>query len=240
MNNDLDRLTLIVLSALEDIKGQNIQLFDAQPLTGLFDRVVVVSGTSNRQTRAMAKNLHDKVKQGGFGVYGAEGEETGEWVLVDLGDVIVHIMQPEIRDYYRLEEIWGKHPIDWEALQEAARKPAPKRKATAKKPIVEKTPVKVTAPEAKPVVKPRKNKTAAEKKAEAFASDKPKAKEPAAKKSSSKSRASSGAGTGKGAGAAASKGKSASKPGVKKPVTKKPAAKKPAAKKPATNNKTKK
>ncbi len=181
MNQELDQLTLTVISALEDIKGQNIQLFDAQPLTGLFDRVVVVSGTSNRQTRALAKNLHDKVKQAGFGVYGAEGEETGEWVLVDLGDVIVHIMQPEIRDYYRLEEIWGKHPIDWEAMQEAARKPAPKRKATAKKPIVEKTPVKVTAPEAKPVVKPRKNKTAAEKKAEAFATGQTKEKKAASK-----------------------------------------------------------
>ncbi len=102
---NLEQLQNTVIDALEDIKGQNIQVFNAQPMTSMFDRVVIVSGTSNRQTRALAKNLHDKVKQAGGTVYGAEGEETGEWVLVDLGDIIVHIMQPTIRDYYRLEEI---------------------------------------------------------------------------------------------------------------------------------------
>lgn len=132
---DLEKLQLTVIDALEDIKGQNIEVFDAQPLTSMFDRVVIVSGTSNRQTRALAKNLHDRVKQAGGGVYGMEGEETGEWVLVDLGDIIVHIMQPAIREYYRLEEIWGMHPIDWQA---ARKKPAIKRKATARKPVVEK------------------------------------------------------------------------------------------------------
>ena len=139
----LQDLQNVVLNALEDIKGQNILVFDAQPLTSLFDRVIIASGTSNRQTRALAKNLHDKVKQSGGDVYGAEGEETGEWVLVDLGDMIVHIMQPAIRDYYRLEEIWGKHPIDWQAERALAlQKTAPRRKPTAKKPISEKTPAK--------------------------------------------------------------------------------------------------
>jgi ribosome-associated protein len=139
----LQDLQNVVLDALEDIKGQNILVFDAQPLTSLFDRVIIASGTSNRQTRALAKNLHDKVKQSGGDVYGAEGEETGEWVLVDLGDIIVHIMQPAIRDYYRLEEIWGKHPIDWQAERALAlQKMAPRRKPTAKKPISEKTPAK--------------------------------------------------------------------------------------------------
>jgi ribosome-associated protein len=131
----LDDLQNIVINALEDIKGQNILVFNAQPLTSMFDRVIVVSGTSNRQTRAMAKNLHDQVKQVGGQVYGAEGEETGEWVLVDLGDIIVHVMQPAIRDYYRLEEIWGKYPIDWQAERKAAlEKSVPRRKPTAKKP----------------------------------------------------------------------------------------------------------
>jgi len=135
----LQDLQNVVINALEDIKGQHILVFDAQPLTSLFDRVIIASGTSNRQTRALAKNLHDKVKQSGGEVYGAEGEETGEWVLVDLGDIIVHIMQPTIRDYYRLEEIWGKHTIDWQAERKLAiQKAAPRRKPTAKKPLSKK------------------------------------------------------------------------------------------------------
>jgi len=207
MKTDLKQLELTVIDALEEIKGQDIQLFDATKLTGMFDRVVVVSGTSNRQTRALAKNLHDQVKKAGFGVYGTEGEETGEWVLVDLGDIIVHVMQPAIRDYYRLEEIWGAYPIDWRALQEAAKaaeKPAPRRKPTAKKPIVDKTPVKKAA-----------SKTTA---AEKPAAKKPAAKKPAAKKSGLKKAA-------------------VQKPAAKKPAAKKPAAKKPAAKKPAPKKK---
>jgi ribosome-associated protein len=149
----LDDLQNIVINALEDIKGQNILVFNAQPLTSMFDRVIVVSGTSNRQTRAMAKNLHDQVKQVGGQVYGAEGEETGEWVLVDLGDIIVHIMQTAIRDYYRLEEIWGKYPIDWQAERKAAlEKSVPRRKPTAKKPLSEKMPAK-KAPAKKAVAK---------------------------------------------------------------------------------------
>lgn len=144
---NLAQLQNTVLDALEDIKGQQILVFDAQPLTGMFDRVIIVSGTSNRQTRALAKNLHDKVKQAGGGVYGTEGDETGEWILVDLGDIIVHIMQPTIREYYRLEEIWGKYPIDWQAERELARaKALPKRKPTAKKPIKEKTPAAKKSP----------------------------------------------------------------------------------------------
>ncbi len=165
----LQDLQNVVLNALEDIKGQNILVFDAQPLTSLFDRVIIASGTSNRQTRALAKNLHDKVKQSGGDVYGAEGEETGEWVLVDLGDIIVHIMQPAIRDYYRLEEIWGKHPIDWQADRTLAlQKTIPRRKPTAKKPLSEKTPAKKApakkaAAKKSPAKKPAAKSTAAKK-----------------------------------------------------------------------------
>ena len=148
-----------VIDALEDIKGQNIQVFDAQPLTSMFDRVVIVSGTSNRQTRALAKHLHDKVKQAGGSVLSTEGEDTGEWVLVDLGDVIVHIMQPTIREYYALEELWGKYLVDWQAERTKA-KPAPRRKATAKKPITEKTKGKASPPPAAPA-KPTASKGAA-------------------------------------------------------------------------------
>lgn len=134
----LEKLQRVVINALEDIKGQNIMVFDAQPLTSLFDRIVIVSGTSNRQTKALAKHLHDKVKQAGGSVYGAEGEESGEWVLVDLGDIVVHIMQPSIREYYQLEEIWGKHPIE---IKPAAKKPATKKTA-AKKPAAKKNPAR--------------------------------------------------------------------------------------------------
>jgi ribosome-associated protein len=172
----LDDLQNLVINALEDIKGQNILVFDAQPLTSMFDRVILVSGTSNRQTRALAKHLHDQVKKAGGNVYGAEGEETGEWVLVDLGDIIVHIMQPAIRDYYRLEEIWGKHPIDWHAQRKAAlEKSTPRRKPTAKKPL-NKSDSKRPASASKTLTKPPAVKKTAPKKtgAKKPASKKPK------------------------------------------------------------------
>lgn len=108
---DLRKLQRLVIDALEDIKGQDIQVFNTTGLTDLFDRVVLVSGTSNRQTRALAGHVRDKVKEAGGDVIAVEGEDTGEWVLVDLGDVVVHVMQPAIRAYYNLEEIWGAKPV---------------------------------------------------------------------------------------------------------------------------------
>jgi len=108
---DIKKLQTLVVDALEDVKGQDIVLFDTTNLTSLFDRIAVVSGTSNRQTKALAASVRDKVKEAGGDVVGLEGEDTGEWVLVDLGDMIVHIMQPAIRQYYRLEEIWGEKPV---------------------------------------------------------------------------------------------------------------------------------
>jgi ribosome-associated protein len=108
---DIKKLQTLVVDALEDVKAQDIVLFDTTGLTSLFDRIAVASGTSNRQTKALAASVRDKVKQAGGDVIGLEGEDTGEWVLVDLGDMIVHIMQPAIRQYYRLEEIWGEKPV---------------------------------------------------------------------------------------------------------------------------------
>ncbi|MEM8514382.1 ribosome-associated protein [Massilia sp. MP_M2] len=108
---DLKKLQTLVVDALEDVKGQDITMFDTTHLTSLFDRIVVVSGTSNRQTKSLAASVRDKVKAAGGDVIGMEGGDTGEWVLVDLGDIIVHIMQPAIRQYYRLEEIWGEKPV---------------------------------------------------------------------------------------------------------------------------------
>lgn len=108
---DLRKLQRVVVDALEDVKGQDIRVFNTTELTDLFDRVVVVTGTSNRQTRALASHVREKVKEHGGHVISVEGEETGEWVLVDLGDVVVHVMQPAIRSYYNLEELWGGKPV---------------------------------------------------------------------------------------------------------------------------------
>ncbi|MES2161657.1 MAG: ribosome silencing factor [Pseudomonadota bacterium] len=108
---DIKKLQSLVVDALEDVKAQDIALFDTTHLTSLFDRIAIASGTSNRQTKALAASVRDKVKAAGGDVYGMEGEDTGEWVLVDLGDMIVHIMQAPIRAYYRLEELWGDKPV---------------------------------------------------------------------------------------------------------------------------------
>lgn len=108
---DIRKLQRIVVDALENIKGQDIIVYNTVELTSLFDRVVIVSGTSNRQTRALAAHVRDKVKAAGGEVLSIEGEDTGEWVLVDLGDLVVHVMQPAIRAYYNLEEIWGGKPV---------------------------------------------------------------------------------------------------------------------------------
>jgi ribosome-associated protein len=107
----LSRLQRVVIDALEDIKGQDIRVYNTTRLSDLFDRVVLVTATSNRQTRALASNVAEKAKQAGATVLSVEGEEAGEWVLVDLGDVVVHIMQPAIRAYYALEEIWGDEAV---------------------------------------------------------------------------------------------------------------------------------
>lgn len=108
---DLRKLQRVVIDALEDVKAQDIKVYNTTELTSLFDRVVIASATSNRQSRALAAHVRDKVKEGGGHVISVEGEDGGEWVLVDLGDVVVHIMQPNIRTYYNLEEIWGGKPV---------------------------------------------------------------------------------------------------------------------------------
>ncbi|GAB3460027.1 hypothetical protein GCM10027321_18970 [Massilia terrae] len=160
---DIKKLQTLVVDALEDVKGQDIVLFDTTHLTSLFDRIAVVSGTSNRQTKALAASVRDKVKESGGDVVGLEGEDTGEWVLVDLGDMIVHIMQPAIRQYYRLEEIWGDKPVKLGAAKRkstAEGKEAAEPKAKSKHMAANKD-----EPEAKPVNerKPAARKAAATK-----------------------------------------------------------------------------
>lgn len=131
---DIKKLQSIVVDALEDVKAQDIQLFDTTHLTSLFDRVLVASGTSNRQTKALASSVRDKVKENGGTIVSMEGEVTGEWVLVDLGDMVVHIMQPAIRAYYRLEEIWGDKPVKLGAAKRTSAKKAAATEEDADKP----------------------------------------------------------------------------------------------------------
>lgn len=102
----LTKLQKATVSALEDIKGRDIVVLDVRKMTALFDKVVIATADSNRQAAAMARNVQEKVKAAGAKILGIEGEKTGEWILVDLGDVIVHIMQPAIREHYNLEELW--------------------------------------------------------------------------------------------------------------------------------------
>ena len=108
---DIRKLQKAAVAALEDIKARDIAVFDVRHLTSLFDRVIIASADSNRQVNALAKSLQDRTRTAGGRVYGVEGEESGEWVLVDLGDIVVHIMQPAIRQYYNLEELWGDAAI---------------------------------------------------------------------------------------------------------------------------------
>ena len=106
------QLEKLVIDALEDIKGRDIEVINTSRLTALFDRMVIACGDSNRQVKALARNVQDKVRAAGGQVLSCEGEEVGEWILVDLGDLIVHVMQPAVRSYYNLEELWGgKGPL---------------------------------------------------------------------------------------------------------------------------------
>lgn len=108
---DIQKLQRAIVDALEDVKAQEIQVFDTEHLSSLFERVIIASGTSNRQTKALAASVRDKVRNAGFGKPRIEGEDNGEWIIVDCGQAVVHVMQPTIRTYYNLEEIWGGTPV---------------------------------------------------------------------------------------------------------------------------------
>ena len=107
---DLRKLQRIAVGALEDIKARDIEVINTTRLSPLFDRIVIASADSARQTKALARSVQDKVLAAGGRVLGMEGEETGEWIVVDLGDIVVHIMQPAVRAYYNLEELWTVRP----------------------------------------------------------------------------------------------------------------------------------
>ena len=108
---DMRRKQRVVVEALEDVKGHEIIVFNTARMPSMFERVVIASGDSTRQVKALADRVQDKVRENGARVYGVEGEAVGEWVLVDLGDVVVHIMHPAVRSFYNLEEIWGGKPV---------------------------------------------------------------------------------------------------------------------------------
>ncbi|PUE08555.1 ribosome silencing factor [Limnohabitans sp. T6-5] len=222
---DTQKLQRAIVDALEDVKAQDIQVFDTEHLSPLFERVIMASGTSNRQTKALAASVRDKVRDAGFGKPRMEGEDNGEWIIVDCGQAVVHIMQPTIRSYYNLEEIWGDKPV---RLKFGAPKPAA---AADLKDHVRKSPAK-KAPAKTAAAKTSTAKPKVALKAPA------KASKPAAKSAPAKSAAKS---TGKPAAKAPAKApaKTASKPTVKtvgKPAAKpaaKSAAKAPAKKAPA-------
>lgn len=110
-DQDIEKLTRTIVDALQDVKAQDIRVFDTAQLSPLFERIIIASGSSGRQTRALAQSVQSKVRDNGFGYPRMEGQENSEWIIVDCGAAVAHIMQPIIRSYYRLEEIWGEKPL---------------------------------------------------------------------------------------------------------------------------------
>jgi ribosome-associated protein len=171
---DIRKLQRAIVDGLEDVKAQHIAVFNTEHLSPLFERVIVASGTSNRQTKALASSVRETVKGRGMQVLRTEGEDNGEWIIVDCGAAVVHVMQPAIRQYYNLEEIWGGKPVKLKAAvetklpkasEDASAKPA---KKTAAKPAPAKAAAKPAAksgakPAAKPAAKAPAKKTPAKK-----------------------------------------------------------------------------
>lgn len=180
---DVTKLQRAIVDGLEDVKAHDIQVFNTEALSPLFERVIVASGTSNRQTKALASSVREAVKEAGFPVPRQEGEQNGEWIIVDCGSVVCHIMQPAIRQYYRLEEIWGETPV---RMKIGAAKPKPAEVAAKKlaaKLAVEKAAAENTVVEKKPAARKAAAKKPAAKTA---AGAKPAAKKPAAKSAAAK------------------------------------------------------
>ncbi len=177
---DIRKLQRAIVDGLEQVKGHNIVVFNTEHLSPLFERVIIASGTSNRQTRALAASVRDAVKSKGFGHSRTEGEDNGEWIIVDCGAAVVHLMQPSIRDYYHLEEIWGDKPVRLKLDGTPARlvkaaEPEPKVAATSRK-------SKPAAARAKPVPTPKRAISAAPRKRAASTAAQPNASMPAAAK----------------------------------------------------------
>ena len=171
---DTQKLQRAIIDGLEDVKAQNIQVFDTEHLSPLFERVIVASGTSNRQTKALAASVRDAVRDDGFNKPRVEGEENGEWIIVDCGAAVAHIMQPAIRQYYHLEEIWGDKPV---RTKLGAAKPLAARSAEEK-------PAAAQSPN--PSLKRSSAAKTGQRAADAAAKAKPAARKTAARKSPAK------------------------------------------------------
>lgn len=166
---DIRKLQRAIVDGLEDVKAHNIVVFNTEHLSPLFERVIIASGTSNRQTKALASSVRDAVRAKGGPPPRMEGEDNGEWIIVDCGPAVVHVMQPAIRDYYHLEEIWGGKPvkmrIDAEPLKlvKASEAPAPAKKAAATKTAATAAPAKKAPAKKAPAGKPAARTVAARK-----------------------------------------------------------------------------
>lgn len=184
---DTQKLQRAIIDGLEDVKAQDIQVFNTEHLSPLFERVVVASGTSNRQTKALASSVVDAVREAGFPKPRIEGQENGEWIIVDCGAAVAHIMQPAIRQYYHLEEIWGEKPV---RLRLGAAKPAMPA-AAAPAPAAAKKSLEPSLRRSSAVKTAERAATAAKKTAEKHAAAKKSAarKSPAGKSAAGKSAA---------------------------------------------------
>jgi ribosome-associated protein len=222
---DTQKLQRAIVDGLEDVKGQDIQVFNTEHLSPLFERVIVASGTSNRQTRALASSVIDAVREAGFPKPRIEGEENGEWIIVDCGAAVAHIMQPAIRQYYHLEEIWGDKPVRVRVglpkPAVPARGPAPVAKKVSSPSLRRSSAVKTALREDAAAQKTAAQKTAAQKAA---------ARKTGARKAPAKSAGRPGARTPMKTGAKSASGKAASRTPAKKAPAKKSAARSPARK----------
>jgi ribosome-associated protein len=195
---DTAKLQRAIIDGLEDVKAQDIVVFDTEHLSSLFERVIIASGTSNRQTKGLASSVRDAVRDAGFAKPRIEGEDNGEWIIVDCLQCVVHIMQPAIRTYYHLEEIWGDKPVRLKlgAPKPAVATPAPvaapakkaaaKKSAPAKKAKKPERPIAGPRPEALPLTPAKKAAIKKGPAAKTSATKTPAAKAPAKKTSSAK------------------------------------------------------
>jgi ribosome-associated protein len=198
---DIRKLQRAIVDGLEDVKAQHIAVFNTEHLSSMFERVIIASGTSNRQTKALAASVRDAVRSAGFPILSTEGEDNGDWIIVDCGAAVAHIMQPAIREYYHLEEIWGGKTVrmkvgevNTKLVKASEPEPAPRRRAArsgaqSQAPEASKP---VARPAAKPAVKapkPRPPAKRTEPTAAAFKPAKLPAQQVAAKKTANKTAA---------------------------------------------------
>jgi ribosome-associated protein len=161
---DIKKLQRAIVDGLEDVKAQHIAVFNTEHLSSMFERVIIATGTSNRQTKSLAASVRDAVRKRGMPVLSTEGEDNGEWIIVDCGAAVAHIMQPAIREYYHLEEIWGGKSVRMKVGEVSTRLV----KASEPEPVV-KTAAAKKAPAKKVVAKKAANKSAAYKRVAAKA-----------------------------------------------------------------------